>query len=83
MTTVEVEPLVEDAEEEVGPRVQARACARTDALKVGEQHQRHDLVDEHVVDRLSQACHSLETERMAEAGPGRPHRRRAAPPARG
>ena len=54
MTTVEVEPLVEDAEEEVGPRVQARACARTDALGVGEQHQRHDLVDEHVVDRLSQ-----------------------------
>ena len=70
MTTVEVEPLVEDAEEEVGPRVQARACARTDALGVGEQHQRHDLVDEHVVDRLSQARCSLETVRMAEAGAG-------------
>ena len=49
------------------------------------QHQHHDLVDEHVVDRLSQARHSLERERMAEAGPGRPRRRRAArpPPARG
>ena len=47
--------------------------------------QLHDLVDEHVVGRLSQARHSLETESMAEAGPGRPHRRRAArpPPARG
>ena len=83
MTTVEEELLVEDAEEEVGPKVQARACARTDALGVGEQHQHHDLVDEHVVDRLSQACQSLETEPMAEAGPGRPHRRWAAPSARG
>ena len=85
MKIIEVELLVKDAEEEVGPRVQARACARTDALRVGEQHQHHDLVDEHVVDRLSQARHTLETERMAEAGPGRPHRRRAAspPPARG
>ena len=54
MKIIEVELLVKDAEEEVGPRVQARACARTDALGVGEQHQRHDLVDEHVVDRLSQ-----------------------------
>ena len=47
--------------------------------------QLHDLVDEHVVVRLAQARHSLETESMAEAGPGRPHRRRAArpPPARG
>ena len=85
MKIIEDELLVKDAEEQVGPKVQARACARTDALGVGEQHQHHDLVDEHVVDRLSQARHSLETERMAEAGPGRPHRRRAArpPPARG
>ena len=42
MTTVEEELLVEDAEEEVGPKVQARACARTDALRVGEQHQHHE-----------------------------------------
>ena len=85
MKIIEDELLVKDAEEQVGPKVQARACARTDALGVGEQHQHHALVDEHVVDRLSQARHSLKTERMAEAGPGRPHRRRAAspPPARG
>ena len=36
MKMIEVELLVEDAEEEVGPRVQARACARTDTLGVGE-----------------------------------------------
>ena len=42
MKTVKVELLVEDAEEEVGPKVQARACARTDALRVGEQHQHHE-----------------------------------------
>ena len=59
MKTVEEELLVEDAEEEVGPKVQARACARTDALGVGEQHQHHDLVEEHVVDRLLQARYSL------------------------
>ena len=53
MKMIEVELLVEDAEEEVGPRVQARACARTDALGVGAQQQHHGVVDEHVVDRLS------------------------------
>ena len=36
MKIIEVELLVKDAEEEVGPRVQARACARTDALGVGD-----------------------------------------------
>ena len=70
MKMIEVELLVEDAEEEVGPRVQARACARTDALGVGAQQQHHGVVDEHVVHRLSQARCSLETVRMAEAGAG-------------
>ena len=37
-------------------------------LRVSEQHHHHDLVDEQVVDRLSEENGSLETERMAAAG---------------
>ena len=54
-------------------------------LRVGEQHHHHDLVDEQVVDRLSEENDSLETERMAAGLEGHTDTSGAAspPPARG